>query len=100
MHPKEAISHLEKAIQLDPEFGVAYFNLGNAYLNQGNLDEAQKAYDLAVNYGVNFLSMHWKLYDIYIRQEKRLEAKQELETILQIEPENMEAKKKMLGFLQ
>jgi hypothetical protein len=44
--------------------------------------------------------MHWKLYDIYIRQEKRLEAKQELETILQIEPENMEAKKKMLGFLQ
>jgi hypothetical protein len=44
--------------------------------------------------------MHWKLYDIYIRQEKRLEAKRELEIILQIEPENLEAKKKMKGFLR
>jgi len=96
----EAISHLEKAIQLDPEFGIAYFNLGNAYINQSNLVEARKAYDLAVRNGVNFLSMHWKLYDIYIRQEKRLEAKRELAIILQIEPENLEAKKKMKEFLQ
>ena len=97
---EEAIPHLEKAIHLDPEFGVAYFNLGNAYINQGNLVEARKAYDLAVSNGVNFLSMHWKLYDIYIRQEKRLEAKRELKIILQIEPENLEAKKKMKGFLR
>ena len=97
---EEAIPHLEKAIQLDPEFGVAYFNLGNAHINQGSLVEARKAYDLAVSNGVNFLSMHWKLYDIYIRQEKRLKAKQELEIILQIEPENLEAKKKMKEFLR
>ena len=97
---EEAIPHLEKAIHLDPEFGVAYFNLGNAYINQGNLVKARNAYDLAVKSGVNFLSMHWKLYDIYIRQEKRLEAKRELEIILQIEPENLEAKKKMKGFLR
>jgi len=97
---EEAIPHLEKAIQLDPEFGVAYFNLGNAHINQGSLIEARKAYDLAVSNGVNFLSMHWKLYDIYIRQEKRFKAKQELEIILQIEPENLEAKKKMKEFLR
>ena len=95
---KEAIPHLKKAIQLDPAFGVAYFNLGNAYISQSNLVEAQKAYDLAISKGINFLSMHWNLYDVYIRQGKRLKAKKELEFILQIEPENREAKKKMEGF--
>ena len=95
---KEAIPHLKKAIQLDPAFGVAYFNLGNAYISQSNLAEAQKAYDLAISKGINFLSMHWNLYDVYIRQGKRLKAKKELEFILQIEPENREAKKKMEGF--
>ena len=95
---EEAIPHLKKAIQLDPAFGVAYFNLGNAYISQSNLVEAQKAYDLAISKGINFLSMHWNLYDVYIRQGKRLKAKKELEFILQIEPENREAKKKMEGF--
>ncbi len=95
---EEAIPHLKKAIQLDPEFGVAYFNLGNAYINRGNLDEARKAYDLAISKGINFLSLHWNLYDAYTRQGKRLKAKRELEIILQIEPENLEAKKKMEGF--
>jgi len=95
---EEAIPHLKKAIQLDPEFGVAYFNLGNAYINRGNLDEARKAYDLAISKGINFLSLHWNLYDAYTRQGKRLKAKRELEIILQIEPENREAKKKMEGF--
>ena len=95
---EEAIPHLKKAIQLDPEFGVAYFNLGNAYINRGNLDEARQAYDLAISKGINFLSLHWNLYDAYTSQGKRSKAKRELEIILQIEPENREAKKKMEGF--
>jgi hypothetical protein len=44
------------------------------------------------------LSLHWNLYDAYTRQGKGLKAKRELEIILQIEPENREAKKKMEGF--
>ena len=72
--------------------------MGNAYISQSNLVEAQKAYDLAISKGINLLSMHWNLYDVYIRQGKRLKAKKELEFILQIEPENREAKKKMEGF--
>ena len=92
---KEAVSHLEKAIQLDPEFGIAYFNLGNAYLNQDNLNEAQKAYDMAVKKGINFLSLHWNLYDIHTRQGEKSEAKKELEIILQVNPENLDAQKKL-----
>ena len=92
---KEAVPYLEKAIRLDPEFGIAYFNLGNAHINQGNLDEAQKAYDMAVEKGVDFLSLHWSLHKIHSRQGKKSEAKRELEIILQIEPENLEAQKKL-----
>ena len=95
---KEAIPHLEKAIQLDPEFGVAYFNLGNAYFKENNLFKARNAYDLAISKGTNFLSIHWNLYDLYVRNDKRLKAKKELEVILQLEPENLEAKKKIEGF--
>ena len=92
---KEAVPHLEKAIQLEPEFGIAYFNLGNAYIKQDNLNEAREAYDMAVKKGINFLSLHWNLYDIHTRQEKKSEAKQELGIILQIDPENRDAQKKL-----
>ncbi len=95
---EEAIPHLKKAIQLDPEFGIAYFNLGNAHINQDNLDEARKAYSQALSKGINFLSLHWNLHDVYTRQGEKLKAKQELEIILEIEPENLKAKKKMEKF--
>ena len=95
---EEAIPHLKKAIQLDPEFGIAYFNLGNAHINQGNLDEARKAYSQALSKGINFLSLHWNLHDVYTRQGEKLKAKRELEIILEIEPENLKAKKKMEKF--
>ena len=91
----EAVPHLEKAIQLDPEFAIAYFNLGNAYINQNNLSKAQEAYDTAVEKGINFLSLHWNLHDIHTRQGKKSKAKQELEIILQIDPENLAAQKKL-----
>jgi len=92
---KEAVPHLQKAIQLDPGFGTAYFNLGNAYYNQGSLNKARETYDMAVGKGVNFLSLHWKLHEIYTLQGKKSAARQELEIILQIDPENEDAQKQL-----
>ena len=90
----EAVPHLEKAIQLDPGFGIAYFNLGNAHVNLDNLDEARKAYDMAVEKGIDFLSLHWNLHKIHSRQGRSVDAKRELEIILQIDPQNPDAQKK------
>ena len=92
---KEALFHIEKAIQLDPEFAIAYFNLGNAHINQGNLDEAREAYNKAVEKGIDFLPLHWSLHKIHTRQGKKAAAKQELKIILQIDPENLDAQKKL-----
>jgi tetratricopeptide (TPR) repeat protein len=92
---KQALPHLKKALALDPEFAVAYFNLGNAYFAVGNLDESEKAFHTAVEKGVDFLSLHWKLHEIHLKKGRRSQAIDELNLILQIDPEHPEANQKL-----
>ena len=74
---------------------MAYFNLGNAQFGVGNLDEAEKAFNTAIAKGVDFLSLHWKLHEIYLKKGQRSQAIDQLEIILQIDPEYPEAQKKL-----
>ena len=92
---KQALPHLKKALALDPEFAVAYFNLGNAYFAVGKLDEAETAFNNAVEKGVDFLSLHWKLHEIHLKKGRRSQAIDELNLILQIDPEHPEANQKL-----
>jgi tetratricopeptide (TPR) repeat protein len=92
---KEALPHLKKALSLDPEFAIAYFNLGNAHFGVGNLDEAETAFNTAIEKGIDFLSLHWKLHEIHLKKGRRSQAIAELETILQMDPQHPEAKKKL-----
>jgi len=92
---KQALPHLKKALSLDPEFAVAYFNLGNAYFAVGKLDEAETAFNDAVEKGVDFLSLHWKLHEIHLKKGRRSQAIDELNLILQIDPEHPEANQKL-----
>lgn len=94
-HPAEAIAHLKKALSLDPDFSIANFNLGNSLFALNRLDEAQKTFELSQKQGIDFLSMHWKLYEIHKKNQNPLGMKKELETILKIDPSNEEAKKKV-----
>jgi tetratricopeptide (TPR) repeat protein len=91
----EALTHLKKALSLDPEFAVAYFNLGNAHFGVGNLDESEKAFHTAIEKGFDFLSLHWKLHEIHLKKGQLKQAINELQIILQIDPEHSDAKKKM-----
>ena len=91
----EAENHLEKALSLDPKFGIAYFNLGNTHMALNHLDEAREAYDRSVENGIDFLSLHWNLYEIHHRQQKNQEAIKQLNIILQIDPLNLVAQKKL-----
>jgi tetratricopeptide (TPR) repeat protein len=87
----DAVPHLQKTIRLDPEFAIAYYNLGNSYFSLNRLEEAQKTYGKSVELGLDFLSLHWKLYETNNRLGKNLEAKKQLEIILQMDPENQKA---------
>lgn len=45
---REAIARFVKATDIDPSYASAWNNLGIAYEQQGELDEARKAYDKAL----------------------------------------------------
>jgi tetratricopeptide (TPR) repeat protein len=94
-HPDEAIPLLKKVLALNPEFAIANFNLGNSLFALNRLDEAQKVFELSQEQGIDFLSMHWKLYEIHSNNKKIKDAEKELKTILEIDPFNEEAKKKL-----
>ena len=44
---EEAIAAYSRAISLKPDYAEAYNNMGNALREQGNLEEALKAYNKA-----------------------------------------------------
>ncbi len=90
---RQALPHLKKALALDPEFAIAYFNLGNAYFGTGNLDEAGRAFNTAMQKGIDFLSLHWKLHEIHLKKGRRNQAIDELRIILRMDPQHPEAKK-------
>ena len=94
-HSKQALPHLKKALSLDPEFAVAYFNLGNAHFALEQMDAAETAFNNAVEKGVDFLSLHWKLHEIHLKKGNRSRAIDELKLILQIDPQHPEAQKKL-----
>ncbi len=48
--PDLAISHLERAIQLMPTLATAHYNLGTLLQRQNELDQAQREYQLALQY--------------------------------------------------
>ena len=55
----KAISFLEKAIELNPDYAVAYNNLGIAYKAQGNLTKAIESYDKAIELKPAAAAAYW-----------------------------------------
>ena len=91
----EATSHLEKALALNPEFAVSHYNLGNAFFAAKRFSKAREAYDAAVKQGIDFLSLHWKLFEINQMEGKNKEALAELRIILRLDPQNESARQKL-----
>ena len=58
---------------------------------------AQKSYERSVEMGLDFLSMHWKLYEIHFKKKEYKKAKKELKFILEMDPLNDDARKKLFS---
>ncbi|MEC7786491.1 MAG: tetratricopeptide repeat protein [Nitrospinota bacterium] len=93
--PGEAIPYLKKTLSLDPEFAIASFNLGNSQFALKRFEEAQKSFERSANMGLDFLSMHWKLYEIHLRKKAYKRVEKELQIILEMDPLNEKAGKKL-----
>ena len=93
--PEEAIPYLKKTLTLNPEFAVASFNLGNSQFALNRFEQAQKSFEHSAKMGLDFLSMHWKLYEIHLRKKAYKRAEKELQIILEMDPLNEKAGKKL-----
>ena len=58
---KEAIQTALKAIELEPDYGVAHYNLGNLYAGQGRIELAQRHFEEALRLYPNYAEVHANL---------------------------------------
>jgi Tfp pilus assembly protein PilF len=82
---EEAEEQYLRAIELDPEYARARNNLGCVLCLLGRYDEAEKAYRQALAIR-DYFNPHNNLGDLYLRQGKLEEAKEELLLALEFAP--------------
>jgi serine/threonine protein kinase/tetratricopeptide (TPR) repeat protein len=71
---KEAEAAFRRAIELKPDYGTAYYDLGNTLRDLGRLDEAKKAYRKAIAINNADHQAHYNLGAILARQKRWSEA--------------------------
>ncbi|MFC1657873.1 protein O-mannosyl-transferase family [Candidatus Omnitrophota bacterium] len=91
----KAIGEFKKALRLDPEYSLAYVNLGNAYMNQGSTEEGIAMYKKAIqiNPGIESSIAYLNLGAIYtnIKGDYRL-AVEYLQKFVGLNPDSEESK--------
>jgi tetratricopeptide (TPR) repeat protein len=89
---KQAVGHLEHAIELEPHYAFAHMLLAQFYekspgmFSVGDKKKALEHAQLAVQYGPDYAINHLTLAKIYIARKRPTEAKAELETVLKLNP--------------
>jgi tetratricopeptide (TPR) repeat protein len=79
----EAVEHLEKAAQMDPNSANAQMMLGLAYGTGGALDKSESAFRKALQIGGDAAAeAHFYLAGLFNKQERYGDARQELEQFL------------------
>jgi tetratricopeptide (TPR) repeat protein len=71
----EAAAHYQRAVDLDPNFAIAYNNLGNVFRSLGRLDSALLCYERALALSPNIAEFHNNLGNTLKDQGKMVEAR-------------------------
>ena len=90
-----AVQEFEEILKHDWESPELYYNLGNAYFGLHQFQEARVAFEKSANLGLNFISLHWKLFEIHKKKRRIKDAIRELTFILDIDPTNAKAQAKL-----
>jgi tetratricopeptide (TPR) repeat protein len=81
----EGISHLEKAVQIYPNFLEAELRLGTAYMDQQEWDKAERALKRAIEIDPKAANAYFALGEIYLQQRRSDDAEKILRKGLEIE---------------
>ena len=86
-----AIDEYTKAIQVDPLFMQARYNLGQLYLGKGLDQRAIEHFSQILRFDANNMLVHLQLARIYIRSGQMAAARNHLNAVLRVSPGNPEA---------
>lgn len=93
----EAIQHLEKAVELDPEFMEALNNLGTKYIRMGRPAEAAELFQRATALDPSLPQLHVNLAVALLHLRRPAEAEQEVRKALTGQTDGNPMAKKILG---
>ncbi|HEV8293564.1 MAG TPA: tetratricopeptide repeat protein [Tepidisphaeraceae bacterium] len=87
-HVAEAMEEYEQVLKLDPDSYRAHNNLGLAYLRQGKVDLAARHLYNAVRINPNDVLSNMNLAKLFLVQRNWGQARLQLKTLLELDPEN------------
>ncbi len=87
----EAISHFQKALQINPDYADAHYNLGNALLQKGDVDEAIAQYQRALQIHPDYVEASYNLGNALLQKGDAEAAVAQYQRVLQFNPDNADA---------
>ncbi len=87
----EAMDNYQRAIQIKPEFALAYLNLGTVQQKQGKIDDAIAQFNKVLELKPDCIEAYGKLGNLLIGREKFDEAIAQYQKVIQIQPDAVEA---------
>ena len=84
--PNQAKKHYYRALEINPDFALAYFNLGNHCLETGDPNEAKIHYQKATDIDQNYATAYFQLAKTLQNPSEFDQAYRNYETALEIDP--------------
>jgi tetratricopeptide (TPR) repeat protein len=88
---KEALSPLQKAVELLPDSGMGHYELGLALFETGDWPGAAKQFEVAVTHAPRWADAQFSLASVYARIDRVPEALNHLDIALQLDPDHYRA---------
>ena len=76
---------------MKPDFGLAYYNLGLAYKDSKQPDQAISALRSAITHAPDFWDAHFLLGELYFNAGKKDAAKKSFEEVVRLAPQSQKA---------
>ncbi len=77
---------------MKPDFGLAQYNLGLAYRDNKQTDQAIAAFTQATLLVPNFMDAHFQLAKLYFDTGKKREAQKSFEEVVRLAPQSESAR--------
>ena len=88
----EAIAHYKKALDIEPDFTDAAYNLASAYVVAGRVDDAINEYQQAMKLGPANATAHFNLANSLLARQRLDEAAAQYQEACSLRPEYFEAR--------